>query len=125
MEKIKGLVGQILNKFNKLCRFCSFYFLLMFFIVFVSVGCSMNEQELFRKVCWGNLSRLYENFSQEFINLDLFRLCPQYVFRPPPPLQSTCHYIVNYCVKILHVRRGGADNMRPLSWGEAQKEKIH
>ena len=43
-------------------------------------------------------------------------------FVPPstlcaPQLQSTCHYIVNYYVKILHVRLGGANNMRPLSWG--------
>ena len=54
--------------------------------------------------------------------IDLFRLCPP----PPPPhpvryappqLQSTCHYIVNHYVKIWHVRLGGANNMRPLSWG--------
>ena len=49
---------------------------------------------------------------------------PQYVMRPQ--LQSTCHYILNYSVKILHVRLGGANNMRPLSWGGggAQTEKI-
>ena len=34
-----------------------------------------------------------------------------------PQLQSTCHYIVNHYVKIWHVRLGGANNMRPLSWG--------
>ena len=34
-----------------------------------------------------------------------------------PQLQSTCQYIVNHYVKILHVRLGGANNMRPLSWG--------
>ena len=52
---------------------------------------------------------------------------------PPPPLpvrynprlRSRCHYIVNYYVKIWHVRLGGAHNMHPLSWGEgAQTEKI-
>ena len=36
-----------------------------------------------------------------------------------PQLQSTCHYIVNHYVDILHVRLGGANNMRPLSWGGA------
>ena len=30
---------------------------------------------------------------------------PQYVMQPQ--LQSTCHYIVNHCEKILHVNRGG------------------
>ena len=48
----------------------------------------------------------------------IFSVCapppPQYVMRPQ--LQSTCHYIVNYYVKLLHVRLGGANNMRPLSW---------
>ena len=51
---------------------------------------------------------------------DLFRLSPP----PPPPstlcspqLQSTCHYIVNHYVKILHVHLGVANNMHPLSWG--------
>ena len=43
-------------------------------------------------------------------------------FVPPqyecaPQLQTTCHYIVNYYVEILHVRLGVANNMRPLSWG--------
>ena len=33
---------------------------------------------------------------------DLFRLCPQYVMRPQ--LRSTCHYTVNRCVKLEHVR---------------------
>ena len=43
-----------------------------------------------------------------------------------PQLQSTCQYIVNHYVKILHVRLGGANNMHPLSWGGggAQTEKI-
>ena len=41
----------------------------------------------------------------------------------PSPLQSTCHYIVNHHVKILHVRLGGANNMRPLSW-RAQTENL-
>ena len=50
--------------------------------------------------------------------LDLFRLSPpQNVMRPPPQLQSTCHYIVNHCVKIRNLRLEGAKNMRPLSWG--------
>ena len=44
---------------------------------------------------------------------------------PPPPLQTTCHYIVNFYVKLWHVRLGGANSMRPLSWGGgAQTEKI-
>ena len=48
---------------------------------------------------------------------------PQYVMRPQ--LQSTCHYIVNHYVKIWHMRLGGANNMRSLSWGGgAQTEKI-
>ena len=34
-----------------------------------------------------------------------------------PQLQSTCHYIVNHYVKILHVHLGVANNMRPLSCG--------
>ena len=34
-----------------------------------------------------------------------------------PQLQSTCHYIVNHYVKILHVHLGVANNMHPLSWG--------
>ena len=55
---------------------------------------------------------------------DLFRLCPPSTLCSPQ-LQSTCHYIVNYYVKILHVRLGVANNMRPLSWGGgAQTEKI-
>ena len=42
-----------------------------------------------------------------------------------PQLQSTCHYIVNHSVKILHVRLGGANNMHPLSLGGgAQTEQI-
>ena len=40
---------------------------------------------------------------------------PQYVMLPQ--LQSTCHYIVNHYVKILHVHLGVANNMHPLSWG--------
>ena len=47
---------------------------------------------------------------------DLFRLCPPSTLCAPQ-LQSTCHYIVNHYVKLLHVRLGGANNMRPLSWG--------
>ena len=39
---------------------------------------------------------------------------PQYVMRPP--LQFRCHYIVNYYVKLRHVRLGSANNMRTLSW---------
>ena len=55
---------------------------------------------------------------------DLFRLCPP----PPstlcsPQLQSTCHYIVNHFVKILHVHLGVANNMHPLSWGGGHKRK--
>ena len=46
-------------------------------------------------------------------------------FVPPPPsstlcsrqLQSSCHYIVNYFVKIWHVHLGVANNMHPLSGG--------
>ena len=34
-----------------------------------------------------------------------------------PQWQSTCHYIVNHYVKIMHVRLGVANNMHPLSWG--------
>ena len=34
-----------------------------------------------------------------------------------PQLQSTCHYKVNHYVKILRVRLGGANNMRPPRWG--------
>ena len=42
---------------------------------------------------------------------------------PPPQLQSTCDYIVNHCVKIWHMCRGGGGaNKRPLSLG-AQTEK--
>ena len=41
----------------------------------------------------------------------------QYVMPPPPPLQSTCHYIANHYVKIWHMRLGGANNMCPLSCG--------
>ena len=54
----------------------------------------------------------------DYKKTDLFRLCP-----PPPSTlcspqwQSTCHYIVNHYVKILHVRLGVANNMHPLSWG--------
>ena len=61
----------------------------------------------------------------------IFRSFP---FVPPPPpitlcspqLLSTCHYIVNHHVKILHMRLGGANNMHPLSWRGwgAQTEKI-
>ena len=62
----------------------------------------------------------------------IFSVCPP---PPPPPqyvmlpqLQSTCHYIVKYYVKIWHVRLGGggggsANIMHPLSLG-AQTEKI-
>ena len=38
-------------------------------------------------------------------------------------LKSTCHYIVNHNVKILHVRLGGANNMRPLSWGGHKRKR--
>ena len=48
---------------------------------------------------------------------DLFHLCPPPSTLCAPQLQSTCHYIVNHYVKILQVRLGGANNMRPLSWG--------
>ena len=42
-----------------------------------------------------------------------------------PQLQSTGRYIIKHSVKILHVRLGGANNMRPLSWGtQNQNEKI-
>ena len=49
-------------------------------------------------------------------------------FVPPstlcsPHWQSTCHYIVNHYVKILHVRLGVANNMHPLSWGGGHKQK--
>ena len=40
-----------------------------------------------------------------------------------PQLQSRRYYILNHCVKILHVRLGGANCMHPLSW-EAQMEKM-
>ena len=40
-----------------------------------------------------------------------------------PQLQSTCHYIVNHYVKILHVHLGVANNMHPLSWGGGHKRK--
>ena len=40
-----------------------------------------------------------------------------------PQLQNTCHYIVNQYVKYYTCVLGGANNMRPLSWG-AQTEKI-
>ena len=58
--------------------------------------------------------------------LTVFGVSPRIfsVCAPPPPstlcapqLQSMCHYIVNHYVKILHVRLGGANNMRPLSCG--------
>ena len=62
------------------------------------------------------------------------KLFGSFPFVPPPPpstlcapqLQSTCHYIGNHYVKILHVHLGDANNMRPLSWGGggAQTEKI-
>ena len=54
--------------------------------------------------------------------LDLFRLRPPPSNLCAPQLQSTCHYIVNLYVKILYVRLGDANNIRPLSWG-AQKGK--
>ena len=50
----------------------------------------------------------YHNAKQD---MDLFCLNPS-----PPPLQSTCHYIVNRYAKIWHVRLGGANNMHPPSW---------
>ena len=84
---------------------------------------------LFRHLCriahWMRAS----DFSDYYLN-KIFGSLP---FVPPPStlcapqLQSTCHYIVNHYVKILHVRLGGANNMRPLSWGGgggAQTEKI-
>ena len=51
---------------------------------------------------------------------------PHYAMPPRlPPLQSTCHNIVNNYVKIWHVRLGGANNINPPSWGGgAQTEKI-
>ena len=42
------------------------------------------------------------------------RLCP--LVRYGPPLQSTCHYVVNHHVKIWHVRWGVSNNMQPVSW---------
>ena len=48
--------------------------------------------------------------------MDLFRLCPPSKLCSPQS-QSTCHYIVNHYVKILHVHLGVANNMHPLSWG--------
>ena len=51
-----------------------------------------------------------------------------FLFVPPrtlcsPQLQSTCHYIVNHYVKILHVPLGVANNMHPVSWGGGHKRK--
>ena len=40
-----------------------------------------------------------------------------------PQFQCTCRYIVNQYVRIWHVPLGGANDMRPLSWG-AQTQKI-
>ena len=54
---------------------------------------------------------------------DLFRLCPPPSTLCAPQLQSTCHYIVNHYVKILHVRLGGANKMRPLSWGGHKRKR--
>ena len=59
-------------------------------------------------------------------------LCPSPVCYAPqvryaPPRYRARHYIVNHHVKIWNVRLGGANNMRPLSWGGgggAQTEKI-
>ena len=54
--------------------------------------------------------------------IGIFFICaPQYVMRPP----VTEHVLVNHYVKIWLVRLGGANNMRPLSWGGGgQTEKI-
>ena len=62
-------------------------------------------------------STLWEaNISTGYVFSDLFRLCPPSTLCSPQ-LQSTCHYIVNHYVKILHVHLGVANNMHPLSWG--------
>ena len=42
----------------------------------------------------------------------IFSFCAPSTLRSPQ-LQSTCHYIVNDYVKILHVRLGDANNMHP------------
>ena len=54
---------------------------------------------------------------------NLIRNNGSFPFVPPPStlcapqLQSTCNYKINHYGKILHVRLGGANIMRPLSWG--------
>ena len=47
----------------------------------------------------------------------LFSVCAPPSTLCSPQLQSTCHYIVNHYVNILHVHLGVANNMHPLSWG--------
>ena len=58
----------------------------------------------------------WKNFS------DLFRLWPPSSLCSPQ-WQSTCHYIVNHYVKILHVRLGVANIMHPLSWGGHKRKR--
>ena len=50
------------------------------------------------------------------IDTDIFRLCP--------PIAEHVRYVVNHHVKIWHVRLGGANNMRPLSWGHNRKRSF-
>ena len=54
----------------------------------------------------------------DLIKMDLFRLCIPYVMHTPVT-EHVSYYIVNYYVKLWHVRRGGggANIMHPLSWG--------
>ena len=60
--------------------------------------------------------------NQQLSGSDLQTEMGSFPFVPPstlcsPQLQSTCHYIVNHYVKILHVYLGVANNRHPLSWG--------
>ena len=55
----------------------------------------------------------------------VFSVCaPRTLCAPPPPLQSTCQYLVNLYVKILYVPLEDASKLRTLIWG-AQTHKIH
>ena len=52
-----------------------------------------------------------------YIIIGIFSVCAPPSTLCSPQWQSTCHFIVNHYVKILHVRLGVANNMHPLSWG--------